>query len=106
MKSQMTVGKRIALTAAMLIVFTISVGAVAVLSMNRIEIANQAIVGDALPGVYSISRAESIAKDMQGSMLMHISSDSQDHMAQLESKMAESRQAFERILGDYEKTIT
>jgi methyl-accepting chemotaxis protein len=106
MKSQMTVGKRIALTAAMLIVFTISVGAVAVVSMNRIEVANQAVVGDALPGVYSISRAESLAKEIEASMLMHIGSDSQEHMAQLESNIAESRRAFDRILGNYEKTIT
>ena len=63
MKSQMTVGKKISIVCALLVVFTITLGAVALVSMARMETATQSIVGDALPGVYSISRAESVAKD-------------------------------------------
>jgi hypothetical protein len=74
----MTVGKKISLTCALLVLFTIATGAVALLSIRRMETAMQSIVGDALPGVYSIGRVESVAKDILGAMLTHVASDKQE----------------------------
>jgi methyl-accepting chemotaxis protein/methyl-accepting chemotaxis protein-1 (serine sensor receptor) len=102
----MTVGKKISLLSALLIVFTIAVGVVAQVSMSRMERATQLIVSDALPGVHSIGRTESIAKDIRGAMLIHVGSDTQEGKAQFESKIAEERQKLKDVLQAYERTIS
>jgi methyl-accepting chemotaxis protein len=106
MRSQMSIGKKIASVAALLIVFMIVVGIVGLIGMGRMESATASIVGDALPGVYTIGRIESVAKDIRGSMLTHIGSTNQDEMAQMESAIAQSRQQLYQLSKDYEKTIT
>ena len=106
MKSQMTVGRKISLVCALLVVLTLATGGVAMVSMGRMESASQFIIGDALPGVYLIGRAESLAKDLRGSMLTHVASDKQDEMAQMESVIAQNQAKLMEVLKEYEKTIT
>ena len=106
MKSQMTIGKRISCLSGLLVLFTVTVGVLALVSMARMEAAAQSMIGDSMPGIYSIGRAESVAKDIRGEMLTYVGSDKQEDMVQLESAIAQSQQELRRILEDYEKTIT
>ena len=106
MKSQMTIGKKIASVCALLLAFSIALGGVALVSMGRMQTELEAITGDALPGVYAIGRAESVAKDIRGAMLTHIGLDDQEQMAQLEGTIGQKQQEFRAVLKDYEKTIT
>jgi len=106
MKSQMTVGKKISIVCALLMMFIITLGAVALLSMSRMQTATQLVVGDALPGLYAISQAESVAKDIRGAMLTHVATGNLSELTQIESSIAQNQQKFKEILKDYEKTIT
>jgi methyl-accepting chemotaxis protein len=106
MKSEMTIGKKIAGLCAVLMVFTLSVGVVAWVSMNRLGSATQSSIVDALPGIYTIDRAESAAKDIRGAMLTRIATEKPEEAAGLDSTIAQNLQKAKAILSDYEKTIT
>ena len=106
MNSQMTIGKKISLLCGLLVAFTVLLGVVALFNMNRMETATQSIVGDSLPGVYSISRAESVLKDARGAMLTHLASSTQEEMAQMEASIAESQRTAKELFKAYEKTIS
>jgi methyl-accepting chemotaxis protein len=101
----MVVGKKISLAFGVLLALTILLGTLALISANRMHRYQEATVTDAMPGIYEISRADSVAKDMQGRMLMHISSTSQTDMAQVEADIAKMRDQFKDIMKEYEKTI-
>jgi methyl-accepting chemotaxis protein/methyl-accepting chemotaxis protein-1 (serine sensor receptor) len=105
-KTQITVGRKISLVCALLVVFTIMLGAVALVSMSRVETATQAVAGDAMPGVYLIGRAESLAQDVHSATLKHIASGKPEDMAQQESVIVQSQQEFREVLKDYGQTIT
>ncbi|MEP7366235.1 MAG: MCP four helix bundle domain-containing protein, partial [Acidobacteriota bacterium] len=106
MESQMTIGKKISLMCALLVIFTVTLGVTSLVSMTRMDAATQSVVGDALPGVYFAGRVESMAKDVRAAMTIHIGSDKAEDFTQLESTIAQGRQNVLDALKEYEKTIT
>ncbi len=101
----MTIGKRISLTCALLVAFTVVVGVVGLVSLSRMDAATRSMAGDAWPGVYAIGRAASVAKDLRGMMLLHAGSTREEELGQLESAISAGQRRFGELLGDYEKTI-
>src|SRR3954470_3634613 len=101
----MTVGNKISLVCALLVVFIMANGVVALVNISHMDTAMQSVIGDALPGVYSISRAESVIKDMRGAMLTHVAAVNQEVMSQMESSISQNQQKAKEILKDYEKTV-
>ncbi len=106
MTSQMTISRKISLVSALSMVFILTLGVVALVSIGRMRASAELIITDSLPGVYESGRMESIAKDIQASMLTHIGSDQQSEMGQQEALMAQQQQKLTATLKDYEKTIT
>ncbi|HLG97339.1 MAG TPA: methyl-accepting chemotaxis protein [Bryobacteraceae bacterium] len=104
MKS-LTIGKKIALALAVLVVLLLVIGGAALVGLSRMGRYQNATVTDALPGLDAISRAVSVAKDLRGRTLMHVASNSASEMAQYESDIAKCKEQFVGILRDYEKTI-
>ncbi|HLJ48258.1 MAG TPA: methyl-accepting chemotaxis protein [Bryobacteraceae bacterium] len=102
----MTVGGKISLAIGILVTLTLFVGAIALVSMGRMDRYQQATVVDALPGIYDIMRVESLAKDSSLAMLKHISSNSQSEMSEGEAAIARLNDQMKSALKDYERTIT
>ena len=106
MNVQMTVAKKISLTCVLLLAFTAAIGTTGLLSIGWIGGTIQAIAADALPGVYDIGRAESLAKDIRSAMLMHIACGNEEDIAKLEANILEDQRKLRDALKNYEKTIT
>ncbi len=100
-----TIGKRIIFGFASIILITVALGMFAYSRLISIHADSDAIVGDALPGVYDIGRLESNVRQGQVAVYMHVMSETKDEMAQHEAEIASLVQANEKNMADYEKDI-
>ena len=101
-----TIGKRIIFGFTSIILIAMALGLFAYSRLVTIRAHSETIVGDALPGVFMIGRMEAAVRQNQVVTFKHIMSDTKEEMAQFDAEMAESVQANDKILTDYEKTIT
>jgi len=90
----MTIGKKISLACAALVALTVALGTVAIVNIGRISASVQLIGSDSLPGVFSISRMESLAKEQNEVMLSHVLSDTPEQMSRLEAAYTEVEAGF------------
>ena len=104
MKS-LTVGKKILLACAVLVALTLALSVSSVVSLGRVDSAAQAIVSDSLPSGYVAGRLNTDAQKLLLSMNLHIGSNSQDEMVQLETRIAATRREFEQDRLEYNKLI-
>ena len=100
----MTIGKKISLACAALVALTVSLGAVSIVKIERINGVIQSILTDSLPGLESMTRLEAVFKDQRGQMLMHMEADTPDQMSEVEAAMTELENKFQNELRAYEKT--
>jgi len=105
MKSQMTIGKKFALTGALLMTFTAALGVVALVSLGSLEKSVHSLADDSLAGVSACSKVESALLEMRGDILKHISSTNASDRAAVENDIHGLQQAIGRDLAEYEKTI-
>ena len=101
----MTVGKKISIAFALLVLFSITIGVVSLVLTSRMYRYQDAVVNDAMPAIYQSAKAESIAKELRSKMLMHIASKNKSEMAGFESEMAPLLEQFKAILREHEKSI-
>lgn len=101
----MTIGKKISLTSAALVGFTVLLGVVSVARIERINGIVRSMAADSLPGLESMARLEGFAKDERGEMLLHIAADTPEQMGEAESAIADLDNKFQNELRNYEKTI-
>jgi hypothetical protein len=69
MKSQMTIGKKFALTGALLMGLTTALGIVALVSLSSLEKSVHSLADDSLAGVSACSKIESALLDIRGNIL-------------------------------------
>jgi methyl-accepting chemotaxis protein len=101
-----TIGKRLIVGFSVVLVITVTLGVFAFVQLTGIRRQATAITGDALPGVYEICQAQSLAKDNRGLLLQHIVSDDPQQMADAEREMAATGQQLDAVLKTYESTIS
>jgi methyl-accepting chemotaxis protein len=101
-----TIGKRIIFGFTSIILIAMALGSYAYTRLTTIRTYSDAIVGDALPGIYTIGRIESDVRQAQITTFKHVLSESKDEKAQYDAEIASIVQANEKALVDYEKTIT
>ncbi len=101
-----TIGKRISFGFASIILIAVALGLFAYSRLIAISTHAQDIVGDALPGVYAIGQVEALVRQNQVVTYKHVISDSKEEMAQLETEIATVVQQMDKVLANYEKTIT
>ena len=101
----LTVGKKIVLLSAVLTIVSALLGTVALVGVQRVDRYLDAVVTDALPGIYYIDRVESAAKDIRGRMLLHMLASSAEEKARLDAEISQLRDQNKGLLKDYEKTI-
>jgi methyl-accepting chemotaxis protein len=105
MKSQMTIGKKFALTGALLMVLIVAMGVVTLVSLSTLEKSVRSLADDALAGVSACSKVEADLMEFRGNALKHIGSMDANQMAVVERDMDGSKQRISQSLGEYEKTI-
>jgi methyl-accepting chemotaxis protein len=101
-----TIGKRVIFGFTSIILIAMALGLFAYSRLIVIRTCSNAIVGDALPGVYQIGRLESSLSQSQVATYKHVISDSKDEMAQYDAEIVTIVKANEDVLADYEKTIS
>ena len=102
----MTVGKRLSLACAALVMLTIILGAVSIWNVGRINTQVNLLSTDALPGTASAGRLESLMMEQRLMLLRHILMENADQMSQAEAVLAEVTTKFQAEMKTYEKTIT
>ena len=105
MKS-MTIGKKISLTCAVLVVFSIISNGAALLGISRMTDRLKAIVSDSFPGVCISSKLLDYGKSQREAMLSHVAWDQKGEKAAFERDIADFDSKIKQTLKEYEKTIT
>jgi methyl-accepting chemotaxis protein len=105
MKSQITIGKKFSLTAGLLLVLMVALGTGALISINSLRQSLDTIMTDPLPGVYRISRVDSLIFQLRGDTWKHIAIADSNSQAAIEANIRKTGETVEADLQDYEKTI-
>jgi methyl-accepting chemotaxis protein len=105
----MTFGKRIAITCAVLVAFTVALSVASLESIANLSANIYRLQGDSIPGQYSSARMGSFTKDVLSNtkdVLLDLATNSGKDARRLENQLAESQAKFEEEMRAYEKTIT
>jgi methyl-accepting chemotaxis protein/methyl-accepting chemotaxis protein-1 (serine sensor receptor) len=105
MKSQITIGKKLALTSGILIVLVAVLGVVSLTGLNRVQKVVESLSKDALDGVSTSSQVESALMDIRGDMLEHVGSSDASQMAALEGKISKLKQEISAAVADVERSV-
>lgn len=106
MKSQMTIGKKFSMTAGLLLALMLALGIGALISINSLNRSVSTIVTDPLPGVYRVSRVDSLIFQLRGDVWKHIATSDSSQKTAIEANIRKIGEDVEKDLQDYEKTIT
>jgi methyl-accepting chemotaxis protein len=104
MKS-MTIGKKISLTCAVLVVLAIISNVVALVGISLMKTTLDAIVVDSLPGVYYSGQILALFKDQRIAMLQHIVDKKQEDLLKSEQAIAAFETKIQETLKEYDKTV-
>src|SRR5579864_2805311 len=106
MKKTMTIGVRISLACAALVVLAVGMGVSSLVNFNRVAGLTQTIVTDPLPSNFVAGRLNSGAKKILLWMALHIQSNSKENMAKLEAQIDARRKQWQEERKEYEKLVT
>src|ERR1700694_3137868 len=105
MKTQMTIGRKFALTSGMLILLTIVLGVASLVGLNSIGKRAKSLSEDALEGVSACSKVESALLELRGDISKQIGASSSSQMAPIESHINTLKQEIAAGLADVGKAI-
>jgi methyl-accepting chemotaxis protein len=104
--SHWTIGKRLVVGFATILVIVVAMGAFGVIRLLEIRKDAQRIVNDSLPGTAQSLQVTAQVKDNYASTLKYILSQSPAEEKALDAEMATTNTAMSALLADYAKTIT
>jgi methyl-accepting chemotaxis protein len=99
--SSWTIGRKISVTCALLIVLVLALGGTSLYSVSNLTSSLDVILLDALPGVSSLGSIDAQTGEMRGDMLMHIGSANQEEKTRLEAAIAEKQRTCNETLKQY-----
>ena len=102
----MTIGKKIALTSAALVLLAVISNTVSLLSVGRIDANLKRIVDDSLPGVYLSGQILAAFKDQRIAMLEHILATQDQEVFESEKTIAAVEATIKELLKAYATTST
>jgi methyl-accepting chemotaxis protein len=105
MKSQMTIGKKFALTSGMLILWTVVLGVVSLTGLGTIADRVQSLGNDALDGVSTSGQMESALLAMRGDILEHVGSKDSSRMVALENDIGKLKEEIAAGFAAIEQSI-
>ena len=106
MKSQMTIGKKIALLAATLVALTVLHGAVSLMSLRNMTVVVKSLASDAIPGLDSIATMTIKMMDYRIDCYQQIGSSTPQQMAEIERRQHAIRDSLAKEMVIYENTIS
>ena len=106
MKKQLTIGRRFALLAAILIAFISVQGGLSLYLIHSLSNSVNTVVTDPLPGVYRISQVAIALQSMRGNAWKHMAVSDAGLKAKSEREASDQKALIDSSLREYEKTIT
>jgi methyl-accepting chemotaxis protein len=106
METQMTVGKKFALTSGGFIAAMVLVGVVSIYNLGGLNRTTQLIITDPLPGIARIATARSAVLTVRGDVWRHIAHSDASVKAELDRSIEENKGKPAQALQEYEPTIT
>jgi methyl-accepting chemotaxis protein/methyl-accepting chemotaxis protein-1 (serine sensor receptor) len=104
-QSQLTVGKKFALTGALLMGLGAVLGGVALVGLGGLQGTVGRLTENALPGLSQCSKVESALNEMRGDVLKHIGSSDPEVKKTAEANIRKLRQMVSQSLAEYEKKM-
>lgn len=104
--SQWTIGKRITLGFAAVLLITGGLGAFALYKLKTINAESDTIVTDCLPGMYLAGQIEASVKENYTLTLKHLVAATPEAKSAVEQEMKATKELITARLAEYEKTIT
>lgn len=102
----MTLRARIALLSASIVFLGASEGTLAVVAMRAMNAGSQNVSLNSLPAIYSLGRADSLAKDARGKMRSHCVSTDRKEMGQIQADALKIGASFDKEVESYGKFVT
>jgi methyl-accepting chemotaxis protein/methyl-accepting chemotaxis protein-1 (serine sensor receptor) len=99
----MSVGRKISLACAFLVLLTAIVASIALYRVGDIQAKLLAVTDQSLPGVYSVGKLAQIDRVMTGNMLLHIGVPAERQA--MEAKIRTGQKQFGDLLGEFGKSI-
>ena len=101
-----TIGKRISLGFAAVLVICAALGAFAIFRLITIQANTEVIVGDCMPGVYESSQIAAEVKEAEMDVRNHILADKETTMTAIDLELANSRLRVGQHFTNYEATVS
>jgi methyl-accepting chemotaxis protein len=105
MNSRMTLGKKLALIGAFLIVLTITLGVSTLVGLAGFNKIVKSLSEESLAGVSIGSKAESLVMELHGDGWRHLAATDADGKAKMDEEIQRLKGEINASLADYEKTI-
>jgi methyl-accepting chemotaxis protein len=102
---KMTIGRKFALTGALLMVLTVVLATVSLAGLANLQNALTSLSDDSMAGLSAMSKVESELLEMRGDFQKHIASESVADKEAVEREVDRLRQGIGQDLAAYEKTI-
>ncbi|HEV8038618.1 MAG TPA: methyl-accepting chemotaxis protein [Bryobacteraceae bacterium] len=105
MNSNMTVGKKLTLIGAFLLLLTLTLGVSSLIGLSSLVKIAHSLSDDSLAGVSACSKVESYLLEMHGDMWRHVASTDPKDMAWMEQEIQRLKAATNAQLSQVEKAI-
>ncbi|PWT98944.1 MAG: hypothetical protein C5B51_28180 [Terriglobia bacterium] len=105
MKFQLTIGKRIGILSAALLMFCMAVGVVALYGFASIDGTMITLTTDAMPGLAASGEIATSISRFRGNTWRHVSASNAEQMAKTEAEMEELKRLIGKQMADYDATI-
>ncbi|HEX2971423.1 MAG TPA: methyl-accepting chemotaxis protein [Tepidisphaeraceae bacterium] len=102
----MTIGKRVILGFASLVLITTILGAFSFVKLQGIKSGIDSIAMDSLPGLNLSGQIESLTREANDTLLRHILAENKEEMGQLEGDMKTAGEKIDKVIKQYESRIT
>lgn len=106
MKTTMTIGKRVALLAGVLMTLAMLMGGLTTFQLLSVDAGIRSVTSDAMPGLAFIADVDNNTRWHQALSWQHIASPAEKDRNQLDRSLAEVKTKISKGLDDYEGTIT
>ncbi len=102
---KLTIGKRVTIGYALVVVITLFLGIFALMRLNENGRLSDSIVDDAIPGTYSSGQIQVMTQKNLSLLLRHIVADSISQKDEIEKEFLEVKIRLDKLMADYEPKI-
>lgn len=105
MTSQMTIGKKFAVTCTILVALAAALAGVSLYSIGTAQGGIHVLVADVIPGIYYIDQIQGNTLDIRANVWRHIAVSNPNTMTEVERNIEDLKEKIAQACGTYEKSI-